>query len=139
MWQVLRLGCKKAGSGNNPGKNAKNGSPRAEFFTDEARRATRVRIPIHPAFLKNVEESSYTKEISDIIEVKATKKLSTKTRGQYISIFNYMDDKNWHKTSEIVNLLGIKETRAKELLKELISMEVLEDNGKTKGKMYRLK
>ncbi len=50
-----------------------------------------------------------------------------------------MDDKNWHKTSEIVNLLGIKETRAKELLKELISMEVLEDNGKTKGKMYRLK
>ena len=82
-----------------------------------------------------MEESSYTKEISDIIEVKATKKLSTKTRGQYISIFNYMDDKNWHKTSEIVNLLGIKETRAKELLKELISMEVLEDNGKTKGKM----
>lgn len=29
----------------------KNGSPRAEFFTDDDRRATRIRIPIHPAFL----------------------------------------------------------------------------------------
>mgnify|MGYP001720818101 FL=1 len=28
----------------------KNGSPRAEFFTDEDRRAMRIRIPIHPAF-----------------------------------------------------------------------------------------
>ena len=31
----------------------KNGSPRAEFFTDEDRRAMRIRIPIHPAFLEN--------------------------------------------------------------------------------------
>ena len=30
----------------------KNGSPRAEFFTDEDRRAMRIRIPIHPAFLE---------------------------------------------------------------------------------------
>ena len=25
-----------------------NGSPRAEFFTDEDRRAMRIRIPVHP-------------------------------------------------------------------------------------------
>ncbi|MCD8109926.1 MAG: hypothetical protein LUE14_07480 [Clostridiales bacterium] len=30
----------------------RNGSPRAEFFTDEDRRAMRIRIPIQPAFLK---------------------------------------------------------------------------------------
>ena len=38
----------------------KNGSLRAEFFTDEDRRAMRIRIPIHPAFLeedKNVIEN----------------------------------------------------------------------------------
>ncbi len=38
----------------------KNGSPRAEFFTDEDRRAMRIRIPIHPTFLeedKNVIEN----------------------------------------------------------------------------------
>ena len=33
----------------------KNGSPRAEFFTDEDRRAMRIRIPIHPAFLEENE------------------------------------------------------------------------------------
>lgn len=33
----------------------KNGSPRAEFFTDENRRAMRIRIPIHPAFLEEYE------------------------------------------------------------------------------------
>ncbi len=34
----------------------KNGSPRAEFFTDEDRRAMRIRIPIYPAFLENDDE-----------------------------------------------------------------------------------
>lgn len=32
----------------------KNGSPRAEFFTDEDRRAMRIRIPIHLAFWKRM-------------------------------------------------------------------------------------
>lgn len=33
----------------------KNGSQRAEFFTDEDRRAMRIRIPIHPIFLEEKE------------------------------------------------------------------------------------
>lgn len=36
----------------------KNGSPRAEFYTDEDRRAMRIRIPIHPAFLEADDEIS---------------------------------------------------------------------------------
>ena len=34
----------------------RNGSPRAEFFTDKDRRAKRIRIPIHPAFLEENNE-----------------------------------------------------------------------------------
>jgi ATP-dependent DNA helicase RecG len=34
----------------------KNGSPRAQFYTDEDRRAMRVCIPIHPAFLVNEDD-----------------------------------------------------------------------------------
>ena len=45
----------------------------------------------------------------------------------------------WHKTAEIANDLGLKDTRTKELLKELIALDKLIDNGKTKGKLYRLK
>ena len=50
-----------------------------------------------------------------------------------------MTDGEWHKTSEIAELLGLKDTRTKELLKELVSLDKLVDNGKTKGKLYRIK
>lgn len=112
----------------------KNGSPRAEFFTDEDRRAMRIRIPIHPAFLENNDEIS----VSDGYE-KATNKLSKKKIEQYDKILKLMDDGNWHKTAEIAENLGLKDTRTKELLKELVGLEKLVDNGKTKGKMYKLK
>ena len=113
---------------------AKNGSPRAEFFTDEDRRAMRIRIPIHPAFLEKNDEFA----ISDSYE-KATNKLSKKKMEQYDKILKLMDDSDWHKTAEIADKLGLKDTRTKELLKELVGLEKLVDNGKTKGKMYKLK
>lgn len=58
---------------------------------------------------------------------------------QYDKILNLMDDGDWHKTAEIAENLGLKDTRTKELLKELVGLEKLVDNGKTKGKMYKLK
>ena len=109
----------------------RNGSPRAEFFTDEDRRAMRIRIPIHPAFL---EENNGVVENAE----KATKKM-TKKMKQYSLILNFVADGEWHKTSEITEILGLKDTRTKELLKELVSLDKLVDDGKTKGKQYGLK
>lgn len=112
----------------------KNGSPRAEFFTDEDRRAMRIRIPIHLAFLEADDEVL----LLDSYE-KATKKSSKKKIEQYEKILKLLNDGEWHKTAEIANDLGLKDTRTKELLKELIALDKLIDNGKTKGKLYRLK
>ena len=112
----------------------KNGSPRAEFFTDEDRRAMRIRIPIHPAFLEADDEVL----LPDSYE-KATKKSSKKKIDQYEKILKLLNDGEWHKTAEIADNLGLKDTRTKELLKELIALDKLIDNGKTKGKLYRLK
>ena len=112
----------------------KNGSPRAEFFTDEDRRAMRIRIPIHPAFLEADDEVL----LPDSYE-KATKKSSKKKIEQYEKILKLLNDGEWHKTAEIADNLGLKDTRTKELLKELIALDKLIDNGKTKGKLYRLK
>ena len=112
----------------------KNGSPRAEFFTDEDRRAMRIRIPIHLAFLEADDEVL----LPDSYE-KATKKSSKKKIEQYEKILKLLNDGEWHKTAEIANDLGLKDTRTKELLKELIALDKLIDNGKTKGKLYRLK
>lgn len=50
-----------------------------------------------------------------------------------------LSDGEWHKTAEIAGNLVLKDARTKELLKELIALDKLIDNGKTKGKLYRLK
>lgn len=57
----------------------------------------------------------------------------------YEKILKLMDD--WHKTAETVETakkLGLKNTRTKELLKELVGLEKPVDSGETKGKMYKL-
>ena len=58
---------------------------------------------------------------------------------QYAIILAYMGDKEWHKTIDVADHLGLKETRTKELLRQLVKLEKLEDNGKTKNKLYRKK
>ena len=56
-------------------------------------------------------------------------------------LFNAMEDLSslndgeWHKTVEIADNLGLKDIRTK----ELIALDKLIDNGKAKGKLYRLK
>ena len=100
----------------------------------EDRRAMRIRIPIHPAFLEADDEVL----LPDSYE-KATKKSSKKKIEQYEKILKLLNDGEWHKTAEIADNLGLKDTRTKELLKELIALDKLIDNGKTKGKLYRLK
>ena len=112
----------------------KNGSPRAEFFTDEDRRVMRIRIQIHLAFLEADDQVS----LSDSYE-KAAKNYQRKKIEQYDKIIKLLNDGEWHKTAEIAGNLGLKDTRTKELLKELIVLDKLIDNGKTKGKLYRLK
>lgn len=44
-----------------------------------------------------------------------------------------INDGEWHKTAEIADNLGLKDTRTKELLKELIALDKLIDNGKQKA------
>ncbi|MDE7332788.1 MAG: hypothetical protein K2O16_11265 [Lachnospiraceae bacterium] len=110
----------------------KNGSPRAEFFTDKDRRAMRIRIPIHPSFFNGRDK------LADSAG-KVMNKFLKKKVEQHTVILNYMADGEWHKTSEVAAILGLKDTRTKELLKELVALEKLDDNGKTKGKLYKLK
>ena len=65
------------------------------------------------------------------------KKATVKTQKQYEMILDYMKFDKWYKTSEISVLLDVKETRTKELLKALIAMGKLTDDGATKGKKYK--
>ncbi len=107
----------------------KNGSKRAEFFTDEDRRATRIRIPIHEAFLEKTTNIEFSQDGN----------ISDKKKEQYNKIISLLTDGNWHKTSEFVDVLGLKETRTKELFRELVDLNMIIDNDKIKGKSYKLK
>ena len=54
-------------------------------------------------------------------------------------ILAYMDAGVEYSTEQVAEKIGLKGPRTKELLKELIALDKLIDNGKTKGKLYRLK
>lgn len=42
-----------------------------------------------------------------------------------------------YRIAEIAEFLGVKETRARELVRELIRLKKIEANGKNKGRRYR--
>ena len=73
---------------------------------------------------------------------KATKKsdgkrVTKKRQEQYEKILTFMQPDVWYKASDLMNVLGVKETRTKELLRGLLADEKLVDDGATKGKRYK--
>ena len=67
------------------------------------------------------------------------KTITKKSEVQIQSILEYMVDERWYKANELTEILGLKDTRTKELLRKMVAMDLLEDNGATKGKTYRKK
>lgn len=45
-----------------------------------------------------------------------------------------MKDDVWYKASDLIEVLGVKETRTKELLRNLVAERMLVDNAATKGR-----
>ena len=66
------------------------------------------------------------------------KKTTAKTQAQFERILSYMQPDVWYKTADIMKLLDIKDTRAKELLKQLVQLGKLVDDGANRGKKYKL-
>ena len=92
--------------------------------------------------LSFVEKSDEKKATKKSDEKKATKKsdekkVTKKTQKQHEMILEYMQFDRWYKASDISQLLGVKETRTKELLKGLVAVGKLMDDGATKGKQYK--
>ena len=85
-------------------------------------------------FVKKVPEKSDEKKVP---KKSAGKKVTKKTQEQYDKILAFMKPDIWYKTNDLVEVLGVKETRIKELLRALVGDEKLEDDGATKGKRYK--
>lgn len=67
------------------------------------------------------------------------KKVTKKTEQQLKHILEYMVPNQEYKTGEMAEVLGVKESRARVLVNELVKSGRIEAVGKNKGRKYRLK
>lgn len=65
------------------------------------------------------------------------KKMAKKTLENQILILDSMQQGVWYKTTHFEDVVSVKESRIKELLKDLTEQGKIESIGSTKGKMYR--
>ena len=65
--------------------------------------------------------------------------MTKKTQEKYNAILSTMQPNEWYKASEFEDIVGVKESRTKVLLKDLMEQGLIESKGSTKGKMYTLK
>lgn len=65
------------------------------------------------------------------------KKVTKKTLENQILILDSMRQGVWYKTTHFEDVVSVKESRIKELLKDLTEQGKIESIGSTKGKMYR--
>lgn len=70
-------------------------------------------------------------------EKSAEKKVTKKTQMQYNLILSFMQYDIWYKAIDLMDILNVKETRTKELLRALVAKGDLIDDGETKGKKYK--
>ena len=118
----------------------KNGSPRAEFFTDEDRRAMRIRIPIHPAFLEENEienenllqnETSFETSLKQVLKPKDFEKL--------VDIIRVLEVKREISVQEVMEITQKSRTTAWRYMKTLIELGVVEMKGNTNNMTYRIR
>ena len=67
------------------------------------------------------------------------KKVTIKTARQKNEIIMYLTDHASVKNADIAELLGVKSTRVKQLLKELLDEDVIVAEGSNKNRIYKLK
>ena len=67
------------------------------------------------------------------------KQVTKKTEIQLEYILEYMTSNREYKTSEIAAEIGLKKSRARELVNELVKSGRIEAVGKNRGRRYRLK
>ncbi len=113
----------------------KNGSPRAEFFTDEDRRAMRIRIPIHPAFLEDdqMENDNLLQNETSLKQV-----LKPKDFEKLVDVIRVLEVKREISVQEVMEITRKSRTTAWRYMKTLVELGVVEAEGNTNNMIYRM-
>lgn len=91
------------------------------------------------SFVKSVDKKALIKSADKkaLIKNADKKKITKKTRQQLDKIIECMEADREYRIGEIAEFLGVKETRARELARELIWFKKIEATGKNRGRKYR--
>ena len=110
----------------------RNGSPRAEFFTDEDRRAMRIRIPIHPAFLEeNQMENDNLLQNETSFETSLKQVLKPKDFEKLVDVIRELEIKKEITIQEVMKITQKSRTTAWRYMKILVELGVVEVEGNT--------
>ena len=63
--------------------------------------------------------------------------MSKKTQSYFLTILDAMEYDKWYKTADLINILDVKETRTKVLLRYMADNGMLESKGTTKARVYK--
>ena len=91
------------------------------------------------SFVKSVDKKALIKSADKKALIKSAdkKKLTNKTKQQLEKIIEFMEPDREYRIAEIAESLGVKETRARELMRELIRLKKIDATGKNKSRRYR--
>lgn len=89
------------------------------------------------SFAKKVAIKSGDKKVA--IKNGDKKKVTKKTEQQLQYILEYMAPDQEYKTRELAEVVGVKESRARILVNELVKSGRIKAEGKNRGRRYRLK
>ena len=118
----------------------KNGSPRAEFFTDEDRRAMRIRIPVHPAILENNQiENDNLLQNKTSFETSLKQVLKPKDFEKLVDVIRVLEVKRDISVQEVMEITQKSRTTAWRYMKTLVELGVVEAEGNTNNMTYRIR
>jgi ATP-dependent DNA helicase RecG len=113
----------------------KNGSPRAEFFTDEDRRAMRIRIPIHPAFIDEANFNQNERRLSEVL----SEVLSKTDYEKLTPLIDYIEQNGSIKPKVASDICQKSPSTVRRYLNMLTQTGYVIAEGKTSNMVYKAK
>jgi ATP-dependent DNA helicase RecG len=111
----------------------KNGSPRAEFFTDEDRRAMRIRIPIHPAFIDEANFNQNERRLSEVL----SEVLSKTDYEKLTPLIDYIEQNGSIKPKVASDICQKSPSTVRRYLNMLTQTGYVISEGKTSNMVYK--
>ena len=106
-----------------------------EHFGEDGPSKTVITLPL---VAKTSEKATKKSDEKKATKKSDEKKITAKSLSQMDAILAHMEPGEWYRSSDLMDILDVKETRTKEILRLMVKAGKLVDDGSTKGKRYKI-